>query len=153
MSKDEIKALEPLFIPVVLLLLGLYIVHTVTSSVKSIITNKKTPEEIERSRKAIQGIITSGKQTYSTSEFIQMSNAIYQAFKGMGTDNDTVTEIFRKLKNQDDYNMIIIAFGIKDGMNFFDWIRDKIPQSSPIRLSINDLNEILAARGIKQYHI
>jgi hypothetical protein len=155
MEKKDIEAMAPIFIPIILLILGYIVINKVLGGVSAVASGaseglglSRSDEQAKASRDAIIEITVTGKQTLSGNEVMNLANTLHNAFKGVGTDTDTSKAVFTKLQNQDDFNALIRAFGVRDGMNIFDYLRDEIPQSSYIRLSVDDVNKILKSKHI-----
>lgn len=72
-----------------------------------------------------------------------LANKLYQAMKGIATDEDTIYACFNQLKNTADVLKLIAAFGTRDGETLDQWIRGDLN-----RWEINKLNNNLANKGI-----
>lgn len=155
MDKKNIEAIAPIAIPIVLLILGAYVVYKFMGGLSSVASGTteglgltRSDEQTSASRQAVQGIEVGTKTTMTGTEVMNLANTLHNAFKGVGTDTDAAQAVFTRLGNQDDFNALIRSFGIRDGMNIFDYLRDEIPQSSYIRLAVDDINELLRKKGI-----
>lgn len=155
MDKKQIETIATIAVPIIVLFLGWYILHKFFSGVSSAVGGAtdglgltRSDEQASASRKAIENITVSGKQSLTLNEVMNMANTLHNAFKGIGTDTDTAKQVFSRLSNQDDFNYLIRAFGVRDGMNIFDYTRDELPQSSYLRLAVDDINATLKRKGI-----
>lgn len=54
------------------------------------------------------------KQTYPTSQYYQMANKIESAGHDIGTDEESMYAVFRKIKTNRDFLMLQKAFGVRD---------------------------------------
>jgi len=89
------------------------------------------------------------------SKFKEISDKIFNAFEGYGTDTQTINNQFALLKNNDDVMALIAAYGIREVSsgrynplpdftgNLPETIADEFTQSE-----ISELNSILVKSGI-----
>jgi len=116
-------------------------------------TEKKQIEsELEASEKK-------QKATYPTSQYSSWADAIAGAIYGAGTDELTIVNIFRQLKNDTDYLKLVKAWGnpkrrvFPDFFVFYDTgYLMTLPQALREDLStfwINKINNILKSKKIK----
>lgn len=81
--------------------------------------------------------------TLSGVQFNLLANKLYNAMKGVGTDENTVYSCFNQLRNTADMLKLIAVFGTKDGETLDQWIRGDLNS-----WEINRLNTNLANKGI-----
>lgn len=86
---------------------------------------------------------TGESPTLSLVQFNLLSNKLYTAMKGPGTDEDTVFACFNQLRNTADILKLIAVFGTKDGETLDQWIRGDLSS-----WEITELNTNLANKGI-----
>lgn len=85
------------------------------------------------------------KQTYSNITYVQWADQIYHAVEGMGTDEDSVFQVFYQLRNKVDWVMLKKAFGVRDEMTLNAWIRNDFNVAQ-----INKLNNELRRIKVKE---
>ena len=104
------------------------------------------------------GIVVSDGSTPSKGlNYLDLSNSLFDAFDGYGTDNTAVYDTFGKLKNEADMLYLIKAYGIRtisSGRgNFFvkDYTGDLFGsiKSEMDTSEIATINQILTNKGIK----
>jgi len=113
---------------------------------------KTVETELEQSEKA-------QKQSYPDSVYQGWCNAIATAVFGSGTDEDTIYDIFRRLKNNTDYLKLVKAWGNPKRQVFPDWFvfystgfKMTLPEVLRYDMDKNEIkkiNTILANKGIK----
>lgn len=109
--------------------------------------NKDISSEIEES-------IKKKPLSFPLSQYKSWANQIEVAGFGLGTDEDAVYSIFRKLKNDSDYLALQQAWG-KPTRKTYDWaVPLDYTLSQFLRYEMSDteikkLNYILASKGIK----
>lgn len=81
--------------------------------------------------------------TLSNVQFNLLANKLYNAMKGVGTDEDTVFACFNQLRNTADMLKLIAVYGTKDGETLDQWVRGDLSS-----WEINRLNTNLANKGI-----
>lgn len=91
-----------------------------------------------------------GMPSMSNTQYLNLANKLYDAMKGMGTDDKSVLSVFHTVKNQTDWNMLIKTFGIHDGDNLLTWLRDDFDEHNYIGTDRSDLNKVLTSKGIKE---
>jgi hypothetical protein len=99
------------------------------------------------------------KATFPPSQYSAFCNIIEVAIQDAGTDEEAIYSVFRKLKNDTDYLMLIKAWGNPKRQVYPDYIfiysfgyKMTLPQA--LRWDLNDkecakINEILKSKGIK----
>lgn len=60
--------------------------------------------------------------SYPTSYYAIWAQDVYRAVNGIGTNEQAVFDVFKKLKNKDDVLQLITAFGVKDGETLSQWL-------------------------------
>lgn len=86
---------------------------------------------------------TGESPTLSSATFNMLANKLYTAMKGVGTDEDTVYDVFGQLRNTADVYKLVAVFGTKDGETLDQWIRGDLSS-----WEINKLNKLLSNKGI-----
>lgn len=81
--------------------------------------------------------------TLSGVQFNLLANKLYNAMKGVGTDENTIYACFNQLRNTADMLKLIAVFGTKDGETLDQWIRGDLNS-----WEISRLNSNLANKGI-----
>lgn len=85
---------------------GIYLGYKLISWLSSGSTPAQAATEVNKLQKS--GV----KQTYPDSNYSQWANAIYSAgFNTLGTDEQTIYDIFKKMVNDLDVAKLIVAFG------------------------------------------
>lgn len=91
--------------------------------------------------------------SYPASQFKTFANGIETAGFDVGTDEDAIYNIFRKLKNNTDYLMLLTAWG-KPNRTVYDWgIGRKMTLPQYLRYELDNteikkVNTILQSKGI-----
>lgn len=86
---------------------------------------------------------TGESPTLSGLQFNLLANKLYNAMKGVGTDEDTIFACFNSLNNTADCLKLIAVFGTKDGETLDQWIRGDLSS-----WEISRLNKNLSNKGI-----
>lgn len=81
--------------------------------------------------------------TLSNASYYTLANQVYNACKGLGTDEDAIYNVFGQLNNTADVYKLIQVFGTKDSKTLPMWMRAELNS-----WEINKLNNILASKGI-----
>ncbi len=92
--------------------------------------------------------------TYPKSEYYAMCSTLESAMQYSGTDEDSILDIMRRIKNLDDWNFLQKAFGKrkKDGGTFYAditgdlkmWINDELNSSK-----MKETKSILKENGVE----
>lgn len=134
-----------------LLLLGVVVLVFVLAKkkIKSFVSEVQQKNRLEE-QIAARVEATGETPSYIDSEYETFANSIYNAVKGAGTDEDAVCRVLDKMKNDADMLKLEMAFGIRDGMDLRQWIRDDFSTTSFLwmTMTVNDLNSTLNKRGI-----
>ncbi len=72
-----------------------------------------------------------------------LSDKIYKAVKGAGTDEKSIYDAIRTLNTKDDVLALIKTFGVRDSMTLREWLYDDLNNKE-----IQRVNEILVSKGI-----
>ena len=96
-------------------------------------------------------VVNNSNLTYTDTEYRLMSNQLYTAMKGAGTDTAAILRVCQKLQNVDDWNAVVKAFGTKSSSNWvykfsgtlYDWLQDELSDRE-----MRKLNEILNKIGV-----
>jgi len=88
--------------------------------------------------------------SYSASYYQQLASKLYEAMRGVGTNDESIKEVMNALKNQSDYEQLIVSFGLKDGIwgsgfsnkNMIEWLINELSTSerTTIRKILNTKN-------------
>lgn len=81
--------------------------------------------------------------TLSTVTYTALANKLYQAFKGLGTDEDAIYKVFNQLNNTADILKLVSVYGIKDGHDLDWWMRSELN-----RWELKKVNAILSNKSI-----
>lgn len=96
--------------------------------------------------------VDNAKLSFPQQQYLLLASQIYTAMAGAGTDFDTVMRIFGSLKNLDDWNALVKAFGTKSvskwwGYSFegtlIDWLTDELSSGE-----IDKVNQVLSKIGV-----
>ena len=92
---------------------------------------------------ALRNQLNSGeKLSYQKYEYNNMADSLFTAMKGLGTDTDTIYNIFYRMNNKADVLQLVVSFGVRKGENLQQWMQGET------KLSISKINNILATKGI-----
>jgi len=117
---------------------------------------KNAEESLKDTNNDIKNLLKLQKPSYIPAQYGAFSDALFEAMNGLGTDNESLFNVFRKMKNTLDVLLLIQAFGIKDytddkvfifnikPMNLNQWISAELSSNE-----IDDLNKLLSSNGIK----
>lgn len=72
-----------------------------------------------------------------------LSDKIYKALKGIGSDEKSVYDAIRTLQTKNDVLALIKTFSVRDSMTLREWLYDDLNNSE-----ISKINEILLSKGI-----
>lgn len=81
--------------------------------------------------------------TLTNATFNMLAQKLYTAMKGVGTDEDTIYDVFGQMRNTADVYKLVAVFGTKDGETLDQWIRGDLNG-----WEINKINRLLASKGI-----
>jgi len=92
-----------------------------------------TDETSEEYNKAVD----KKKLSYSQADYNSMSDMLFVAMTGGGTDDDAILAVIDKLLNPDDWKFLVATFGVKqsDSMlssfsgNLYEWLNDELSDS------------------------
>lgn len=104
--------------------------------------NKKDKED-ERIIGQYENEVQPEKLTFSESEYNTMANGLFKAMDGIGTDEAAIYQVFQKLRTNSDVLKLQAAFGIRNDMDLFEYIRDDMNNND-----IAKLNGYLAQHNI-----
>lgn len=74
--------------------------------------------------------LVSGKGTLSSSELNSISDALYDAIKGMGTDEDAIAAAFNRCNNLHDVKAVFSAFKRNTGEGLMSWLDGDIDREN-----------------------
>lgn len=106
------------------------------SKIKSWIQDKKEENELAKD-------IDTSNVSISSSMMRQYADRLYTAMKGMGTDEDTIYDVFGNFTTTDEVLQLIKVFGTRDDMTLPQWIVDELTTKERKKL-----NTILTNKGV-----
>ncbi|MEG2666269.1 MAG: hypothetical protein RSA02_04555 [Bacteroidales bacterium] len=85
------------------------------------------------------------------SEYSILANQLFTSMNGVGTDFKSIERVLIKIKNNDDWNDLIKAFGTREVKRWpykftgtlYDWFQDELTTKE-----INTLNTLIAPLGV-----
>jgi hypothetical protein len=77
--------------------------------------NKKIINDLEED-------VEVNKLSYPLSYYGIWAADIYNAVEGMGTNEQAIFDVFKKMKNKDDVLQLMTAFGVKEGETLSQWV-------------------------------
>jgi hypothetical protein len=110
-SKIDINLIIKSLLVILALIFGIVIYKKILAKVKGTRVIKDLGQDI-----------VTNNLSYPLSYYGIWAEDVYNAVEGMGTNEQAVFDIFKKLKNKDDVLQLITAFGIKDGETLSQWI-------------------------------
>jgi hypothetical protein len=110
-SKIDINLIIKSLLVILALIFGIVIYKKILAKVKGTRVIKDLDQDI-----------VTNNLSYPLSYYGIWAEDVYNAVEGMGTNEQAVFDIFKKLKNKDDVLQLITAFGIKDGETLSQWI-------------------------------
>jgi predicted PurR-regulated permease PerM len=95
--------------------------------------------------KALQEeIAAGGGTTYGEFDYMQYANNLYDAMKGLGTDEAAVMNVIKSVNTKADLLMIIQSFAVRDGETLSEWLHSEMSGRE-----IDEINRILSEKGIR----
>jgi hypothetical protein len=136
-------------------IIGLIVLIVFWSKLKRMLSFGEPSIEEQRNQQAEVGQVpvTARNLSYTTGVYTSMANVLEQAMSGFGTDETKVKETLEKMKTQDDWNMLIRVFALREGENLLSWFRSDFDTDSWTSTDTQDLNNILIKKGIRLYLI
>lgn len=83
------------------------------------------------------------KPSYHEGLYIDLADQLFKAMDGIGTNNAAVYSVFKKVKNDVDFVMLLRAFGTRKGENLQSWVHGDLKPEI-----ISELNQIMAKKGV-----
>lgn len=83
------------------------------------------------------------QQSYPDQRYLAFADSIQTAIAGWGTDEESVYNVMRQIKNNIDFLKLQTAFGVRDGETLSQWLLGDL--SSAEMLSVN---QILSSNGV-----
>ncbi len=82
------------------------------------------------------------KLTYPISYYAIWTTDLLNAMKGIGTNEQAIYDVFKKLQSKDDVLQLITAFGVEDGETLTQWIIGELGDDEKATLNrlLNDKN-------------
>lgn len=71
-------------------------------------------DEIKDDLNDVKKDLDKSKLTYPKSQYSEWASRLFQAMKGAATDEETIYNIIDKLKNKNDWRMLVVEFGIRE---------------------------------------
>lgn len=133
LKKGQLYTLAIIF--VILLILG-GIAAWKWNQIKTWFASAKTSAEFNKD-------ITKSNLTITKTQAKTYADQLYTAMKGFGTDEDTIFTVFNRIETNDDLNLILSQFGIRDNETLPQWLIGDLSSSDRRKL-----NQILAGKGI-----
>lgn len=106
------------------------------SKIKDWIREKKLEKEIAAD-------IDTSNISISTSMMRQYADRLYTAMKGLGTDEDTIYDVFSNFHSSDEVLQLIKVYGTRGNMTLPQWIVDELTTKERKKL-----NTLLTNNGV-----
>lgn len=87
--------------------------------------------------------INVSKLSYQLSYYGIWANDLFTAMEGVGTDEDAIYDIFKKMQTKDDVLQLITAFGVEDEETLTQWIASELSTDER-----DTLNRLLSDKNI-----
>ena len=133
LSKGQLYTIA---IMAVVLIVVIVLVCVNYSKIKSWIQDKKEENELAKD-------IDTSNVSISSSMMRQYADRLYTAMKGIGTDEDTIYDVFGNFSTTDEVLQLIKVFGTRDDMTLPQWIVDELTTKERKKL-----NTILTNKGV-----
>ena len=105
--------------------------------INDIIASKKLDETLDAE-------ISTERVTYSEADADNYVRKLYQAMKGIGTDEDAIYEVMSHMQTRSDVLYLIKKFSVKDGLTLNEWITAELSAKERTHvnmiLSTNNVN-------------
>lgn len=88
-------------------------------------------------------LISKGNLSYELTDYQNFANKLYNAMKGLGTDEDTIFMVFNQMGNIDDIRQLVNSFGLQGDKTLQQWLLSELSKSDLARV-----NNILKAKSI-----
>lgn len=142
------------------------IIAIVVKKITGLFSSSESENKEEMSKdyvlKVKQEGVNASKLTQPLAAYTAMASAIYSAVKGLGTDEEAIKTVFKKLKTNDDFRQLVLSFNVRDGLDMLQWLYDDLPEGTGSdfvdeyiigtawnkNLSIGMLNNIMKANGL-----
>ena len=111
LSKIDFNFIIKAGIVIIALIFGITLFNKIVYKNK----NKKIIKDLDED-------IVVNKLSYPLSYYGIWAADIYNAVEGMGTDEQAIFDVFKKMKNKDDILQLMTAFGVKDGETLSQWV-------------------------------
>lgn len=108
---------------------------------------KKIYDKIQSNKNArgLEGSIVTSELTYDAPQYKSFAKTLYEAMKGLGTDEDKVAEVFKQMNSRSDVLMLKKEYGVIDGQTLDEWIDDDFSASGKEEY----INKILRTKSIQ----
>ena len=108
---------------------------------------KKIYDKIQSNKNArgLEGSIVSSELTYDAPQYKSFAKTLYEAMKGLGTDEDKVAEVFKQMNSRSDVLMLKKEYGVIDGETLDEWIDDDFSAAGKEEY----INKILRTKSIQ----
>jgi hypothetical protein len=144
---------------ILLILLGCVLLYLIYNAISGLLAKKDSnvntvnTAQGELNQLAQSGVVT----TYTPNQFAAFADTLEQAMSGQGTDEDSVSDVFKYMQNKADVLQLIKSFGVRDytddklfmwnikPFNLVQWITADMPNPAERDEYINDQ---LKARSI-----
>lgn len=91
----------------------------------------------------LDGEMNTESVSISDAQLKMMSDKLYTAMSGVGTDEDAIYEVFGTLSTRSEVIALIKSFGVRDGENLIQWLTSELNASERTKL-----NKILSDNNI-----
>lgn len=109
-----------LIMKIVVVIVAIVLLVIIYSRLKGFFSTVTTRSELEGK---IDKLKSQGeKQNYSDNQYKSWANSLDKAMRGLGTDNDAVMKVFKRMKNELDVININKNFGVRDNENLGEWL-------------------------------
>ena len=142
---------------VLYIIVGAVLIIGINKIVKSVSVGlgfERDPEKVKMSNDELNSInkqILNSKEklSFTSDSYVNMANNLYKAMDGVGTNDKLVREVFNFPKNKTDILKIISVFGIKNGKNLKEWVKDDYSDTNiPFFTDLTTLNNIFKRKNI-----
>jgi len=153
-------------------ILILFLFNKLISSFGSVFTKSEEQKEIERQNRerlerirkekesikkedsdAFKNLVSTDKRpaTFGVNQARIIASNFYEAMKGLGTNDELIERMIKQIKTTKDLQNVYNAFGVRDGMNLFQYLRHDLPERDRIfgRLSIKFIQDTFKNNGIR----
>ncbi len=130
-------------IALIILIVVIIIVYFVfRNKIKGLFSNLQN--KVENNQALNEEIKATGESTtYTESAYKTYAQRLYNAMKGIGTDEATIYAVFNEMRNTADVLKLVAVYGIRDNETLSQWLHGDLSSRE-----IKKLNQILTSKGI-----